>query len=37
MFFGQTHPTDLRSQTDDAAARLSIAKTVAYEKETSNM
>ena len=37
MFFGQTHPTNLGSRTDDAAARLSIAKTVAYEKEMSNM
>ena len=37
MFFGQTHPTDLGSQTNDAAAGLSIAKNVAYEKETSNM
>ena len=28
------HATDLGSQTNDAAAGLSIAKTVAYEKET---
>ena len=33
MFFGPTHPTDLGLQTDDVAARLSIANCCIRERD----